>query len=384
VVDGPEIEVVRVCRSAFKSEQFMAASSPSAPSPDAAGGLRAKLTQIREIEKSQGFPDAERAIVELIRAGEQSHHAFLALARVLIKQKKHDDALRAATKARTLAPMEAEPLVAIGLVSLRLEDTERAAQAFAEALRIDPNSSRANLGAAAVKMAAESYDDALELCGRVLELDPTQERAHELQARINMKRGRSDLAIEELRALVDRNPDNRRTTRAYLRLMHSEGRGDEMLDYLRADAEANPDDKRRQNFFARIAMRVGQPGIAAQQYGEKIDSGSAKMGDRVRYVMALVEAGEIEKAQELLVDLKGQRALEPITALINGDIALKLGDAELAVRHYDAACRAANLPPLDAAEAEAATDPLDLARIWRTHTARLVTAARRQRRGNAA
>lgn len=361
----------------------MAAPSSSEPSRSGGGGLQKKLAAIRTIEKEQGIEQAETAIVDMIRGGEKSHYAFLALVRVLMKQKKTEDALRAAIKARTIAPMEAEPLVAIGYVSLRLKDTERAAEAFAEALRIDPTSTRANLGAAAVKMAAENYEDALELCGRVLETDPSQERAQELQARINMKRGRGDLAINDLRALMQRNPDNRRTTRAFLRLMHDEGRNEEMLEYLRDEAEANPDDKRRQNLLTRVAIRVGQPGVAVEQLGQKVMSGRAKLGDRVRYVMTLVEAGEIERAQEMLVELQGQRALEPIVAMINGDIALKLGDADLAVRHYAAACRAANLPEPDEDATQAAEGPTELARIWREHTARSVTEARRQRRSNA-
>ena len=100
--------------------------------------------------------------------------------------------------------------------------------------------------------------------------------------------------------------------------------------------------------------------------------------------MALVEAGEIEKAEELMLDLKNQRALQPVVSLINGDIALKMGESELAVRHYEAACRAADVPPIDAAEVKDLADPAERARAWRTHTVRKVTAARRQRRGNAA
>lgn len=360
----------------------MAAPSSSEPSRNT-GGLQGRLSEIRAIEREQGLPQAETAIVDLIRGGEKSHYAFLALVRVLMKQKKHDDALRAAIKARSIAPMEAEPLVAIGFASLRLNDNEKAAEAFAEALRIDPNSARANLGAAAVKMAAENFDDAMELCGRVLDSDPSQERAQELQARINMKRGRSDLALDDLRTLIQRNPENRRTTRAYLRLMQNEGRNEEMIEYLRGEAQANPDDKRRQNLLARVAIRMGQPGVAAQQFGDKLKSGSARLGDRVRYVMALVEAGDIAAAQEQLVDLKGQRALEPVVAMINGDIALKLGDAELAIRHYSAACRTGNLPTPDEGPLQASEDEMARAQIWREHTTRAVAAARRQRRNNA-
>lgn len=358
--------------------------SVASSSEGSSAGLRGKLSRIREIEKSQGLPEAEKALVEAIRDGEQSHMAFLALARILLKQKKYEDAMRAANKAKTIAPLDAEPLVAIGMISLKMEDQARAAQAFADALRIDPSSTRANLGAAAVKMASEDYDDALKICQRVLDLDPSMTKAQELVARINMKRGRSDLAMRDIKTLVEKDPDNRRTMRAYLRLMQSEGQGKEIVDFLKADVEAHPGDKARVNRLSRIAMQAGRPDVVVEHYGHMIDDGRSKMGDRVRYAMALIEAGDIDKAQELAVGMEAQRALKPISALLNGNIALKTGDADLALRHYQASCRAANLPPLDPAEEAAAADPIAKANLWRAHTTKAIMAGKRQRRGSAA
>ena len=117
------------------------------PRPDAMG-IRPKLIQIREIEKTQGPAAAERALVAMLRDGEQSHMAFLALARVLLKQQKYEDAVRAATKAKSLAPLEANGSILLGLIGLRTKDIDQAAEAFADAIRLDPYSTRAHLGAA--------------------------------------------------------------------------------------------------------------------------------------------------------------------------------------------------------------------------------------------
>ena len=105
------------------------------PRPDATG-IRAKLIEIRKIEKSQGPAAAEKATVALLRDGEQSPEAFGALARILMKQQKFEDAKRAAMKARALAPLEAEPSILLGLIALRSKDIDAAATSFADAIRL--------------------------------------------------------------------------------------------------------------------------------------------------------------------------------------------------------------------------------------------------------
>jgi cytochrome c-type biogenesis protein CcmH/NrfG len=344
------------------------------------GNLRAKLVEVREIEKSQGLPAAERAIVDILREGPQTHQGFIALARILMKQRRHDEALRAAQKARALSPLEVEPLVAIGLASLRLRDHDAAAQAFAEAIRLDPRNAHAHLGAAAVKLAAESYDDALDLCERVIDLDPEMERAHELMARISMKKGDKDEAIAELQTLLRKNPENRRALRAYLRLMRAESREDDALAFLETEADAHPDDRRRAVLLAKVGARAGRAEYATEEYERLREQGEVRTGDRVRYAMSLIQAGDVDHARAVMADMGQQAALKPVVAKLEGDIAYKAGNHAEALQAFRNACSLARVDMLSP-EAEAGTeDPAALARLWRAHARQSIMSALRDRR----
>lgn len=352
----------------------------SATSDASGGNLRSKLMQVREIERTSGLADAERALVDILREGPQSHQAFLALSQVLIKQKKFDDAARAAEKAKAFAPLEAGPLIAIGFVKMRQREHAGAAEAFAEAIRLDPSSARAHLGAAAVKMADESYEEALALCEKVTDLDPSMDRAHELIARIQMKKGQTAEALAELQSIVQKSPENQRVLRAYMQLMRREDRSDEALKFIEAEAVANPGDKLRARRLARVAAMSGDASYATQQYEESARQGDVGMPDKMRFIMELIQAGESQRAQAEIATLGDKKVLRPVVAKLNGDIALKSEDAAGAVVHYQTACRAARVAMLDpAAEAEGAT-PVEKARLWRAHTRKAIMMAAQSRR----
>ncbi|MEM1315129.1 MAG: tetratricopeptide repeat protein, partial [Pseudomonadota bacterium] len=258
-----------------------------------------------------------------------------------------------------------------------------AGAAFADAIRLDPGSARAHLGAAAVKMADGSYDDALELCDKVLDLDPTMERAQELIAQINYKRGDTEAALAELRRLIESSPQNRRALYAFIGLMRSEGRGDEMLATLEADAQANPGDLDRENRFTLVAARSGKPEMAVNYFRKLVEeNGSSKAADTMRYAMALIAAGETEKASAVIRPLEKRRATRPIAMKLDGDIALKSGDFEKSIDQYRSACVNARCPLLDAEAEEGAPDAEARAGLWRAHTTSALAAAVKTLREN--
>lgn len=347
---------------------------------DASGNLREKLKQVREIERTSGLAAAERALVDILREGPQSHQAFLALSQVLIKQKKFEDALRAAEKAKALAPLEATPLIAIGFANIRRRDQSAAAEAFAEAIRLDPTSARAHLGAAAVKMADEDYESALALCDKVIDIDPTMDRAHELIARILMKKGQTAEALTELQSIVQKSPSNQRVLRAYMQLMRREERGDEALKFLEAEAAANPDDKLRARRLALVGARSGDASYATEHYEEMAKQGEVGIPDKMRFIVELIHAGDLDRAQAEIASLGEKKILRPMIAKLNGDIALKKDDADEAVLQYQTACRTARVAMLDPAiEAEGGT-AIEKARLWRSHTRKAITMAAHRRR----
>ncbi len=346
----------------------------------AEAGGRVRMADIRAIEKKSGPAAAERAVVDFLRTDPKSVPAFVALSRILLKQQKYDDAARAAEKAKGIAPLEVEPVIALGFVHMRKKEYDPAGKAFAEAITLDPTSTRALLGAAAVKMVTEDYPAALDLCNKILEIDPSMERAKELTARIHLKQGDKAGALGVLQSLVVENPGNERALKAYMRLMRSEDRGDEAYTFIEDQAKADPTNRQRAFQLSRVAVRIGKPEVAVQQYKKFVDSGKARPDDKVRYIAALIENNELDEAEKMIGELGERRMVEPIAAKFRGDIALKAGTPDKAIEQYRLACKRAQIDPLSPeAEAEGETAE-DKAKLWRSHTRKSIGAAIRERR----
>ncbi|QGX99850.1 tetratricopeptide repeat protein [Roseovarius faecimaris] len=335
--------------------------------------------QVKQLEREQGPEAAERALIPLVREFPDAHQAYAALARVLMKQKKNDYAARAAEKAAALAPLEARQHTLLGVSRLRNDDLPGASAAFAQALQLDKKFAPAIVGAAAVKMADENFDDALALCDRALDIDPSLERASELVARINMKQGKTDAAVEELRRLVEQGGKNNRALRAYLRLMRKEGRLDEVVSLAEeslATAPATPQSVAR---YARMVGFAGQPELAVKQYRALIETGNAREVDRVRYIAALIGAGQLDEARAMIPTLKDRPAMKPLKDKLNGDVALASGRPDAAIELYAAACSGARAPEPDPQEL-AGLSGEELAQAWQSYTAKALRAALREHR----
>lgn len=347
--------------------------------------------KLKAIEQKSGLEAAQTAILEFLRDEPDSYQAFLALARLLMKQKKYDEALRAAEKAKSLSPMESDPHVALGFVLLRMKNIDAAAAAFADAIRLTPNSARAHLGAAIVKVFEDDYDDAMVLCELALDLDPSLERAYELIARIQTRKGRVDLAIEELNRLVAKNPSNVRAVKAYLQLMRAEGRDQEAITALKDVLERHEQgdrftaaDRKVMNMVSLAAVKSGRPEVAVEQYRRVMDAGSKLVLDQAVFASALIENGELDEAERQIEEISTRPAFLPVALTLYGDLALKSGDPDEAVDCYRKACKAANgdgLPPESAAGAKTLDET---ARLWMAHTRKVILAEiRRRRRGGA-
>lgn len=336
---------------------------------------RQSLTAIRQLEKTDGAEAAEKALIALIRNEPENQTAYGALARILMRQKKFDYAVRAADRAAAMAPMEAEPAVLAGFARMRAGDRPGAAVAFRDALAIDSSSARAMLGAAVLKMADENYDDALELCERAVEADPSLERAQQLIVRINMKQGRSDEALAELRGLVDSGRANQRAMRSYVRLMRDNGRLEEAIQHAAQLAGGGSLSRAR---FSRIAAMSGKPDLAIEEYRRLMDNGDARVSDLLRYVTLLIRAGDTEEARKAIGSLPDRAVLKPFRQKLLGDVARAEGKPDAALVHFRKACKLARID--GPAEMPAGSSVEDQAAAWAKHAGQAVRNALRTRR----
>lgn len=337
--------------------------------------LRDALAVIRDLEKAEGPQAAEKALIALIAENQQSHQAYMALTRLLMKQKKFDYATRAADRAVELSPMQAEPVVMAGFARMRAGDRDGAGAAFVDALRIDASSARATLGAAMLKLADESYEDALELSERAVALDPTVERAHQLIVRINMKMGNTSEALEELKTLIDAEGSGQKALRTYARLMRDEGRLDEAL----ADAAAAAKDGKSMGRLARLASLSGKPDVAIAEYRALLEQGALRDTDRVRFVRLLIVDRAFDDARAQIAELSDRRVIKPIKHTLKGDVAMAEGSYGAAVMQYRKACKSAGIDGLDTNGLEDDANAQDTAKAWARHATQGVRQALRSK-----
>lgn len=350
---------------------------------DSTSGIKARLAEVKQLEKDRGPEEAEKRIIALIREFPEAHQAYAALARVLMRQGKGDYATRAAEKAAALSPLDARLQTLLGVARMRNDDLEGATAAFGQAIEIDGNFAPAVVGAAAVKMADENFDDALALCDKALDLDPTLERAQELVARIRMKQGKPEEAAEELRRILEKDSASDRALRAYMRLMRKEGRLDEVVSLADLNLSTEPASPQSVARYARMVAFAGKPELAVAQYRKLLESGAAREVDRVRFIAALVGNGELDEARNAIGELKDRRAMKPLKEKLAGDIELAAGRPDEAIGLYLRACRSARIePPAD--DDPASQSPEERAKAIQSHTSKALRDALRDLRSEKA
>lgn len=340
--------------------------------------VQARLRDVKQIMKTDGAPAAEKAIIEILKDEPKSDAAFIALARVLAKQGRTQDAERAAEKAKGLAPLDPMPLTMIGSLRLKAEDFEAAAAAFAEALAIDPNSERALLGAAMVKMRQEEFDDARAMVQKILDGDPENERANEMMARLCMQTEDQEGAEKILRQVIAANPNNMRASRGLVHLLKTQDRQDEAVELFQQSVDEDPDNPRRIARFAQVASQAGRPEAAASYVEAAADSKSVGTAGRLMMIGAMIQLGMTKSAEKRIDDLGKSRIASPVALKLRGDIALVSDKPDEAISLYKQSCAAAKLPALDAADLKDAKDDAAQAKLWRQHSRKqLANAARK-------
>lgn len=346
---------------------------PIPKSDSAPEGIRAKLKELKQIKRQQGAEAAEKALIEVIKEYPEAGDAYVALARILLEQKKNDYALRASEKAVSLSGLDHRAHTMLGVARMRNDDLKGAEAAFAQALDLNKEYVHAMLGAASVKLVHENYDDALALCDQALEINPNLTRAHQLVARINIKQGKPEVAAKELRKLVEDDASNDRALRAYLRLMRKEGKLDSIAELAESNLATEPPTPRSIARYARMVMAAGKPDLAVEQYRKLIETDQARALDKLRFITALIAAGQFDEAREAIGGIEDRLVAVPLKLKLEGDIALAEGAPDKAIDLYRSACAKARVDGHFSGDPSAGKDKL--AQEWQTHTARALRTA---------
>jgi tetratricopeptide (TPR) repeat protein len=260
------------------------------------------------------------------------------LGRELAKQGKLDEALAEFEGALRLDPNSKLAHLAVGRVKARQENLDDALREFKEVLRIDPMNVQAHLRAARVLISKKESDKAEKYVESALRIDPKSPVAYVFLGHICLSRKDLVKAKEHLLRAVTLNP---RLVRARIQLaavLRNEGRISEAMAQLNAAIRIEPNSPNAYEALGRLQLLQKDFGGARESFETAItlrpgDNGAATLG----LVEALIESGELERAEEMLRESSARLSNRPGIHKIWGDLHERRGSYAEAVEEYNAA-----------------------------------------------
>ena len=322
------------------------------------------------------------------------------LGRELAKQGKLDEALAEFEAAVKLDPNSKVAHLALGRVKARQENLDDALREFKEVLRIDPMNIQAHLRAARILISKKESDKAEKYVESALRIDPKSPVAHLLLGHIYLSRKDLVKAKEHLLKTLALNP---RLVRARIQLaavLRNEGRISEAMAQLNAAIRIEPDTSNAYEALGRLQLLQKDFGGAREAFEKALTLHPEDTGARLGLAEALIESGELERAEETLRMISSRLQARPGIHKIWGDLYERRGLYAEAGEEYRAALTLASedtespaartpLPPADdlegwkelAASLKKKTDAFRDEQRWQTPGSVADVEERRGRRG---
>lgn len=343
-------------------------------SPDDAG-LRAHLglTKIALGQTEQGALDLERAL-ELDPEMEEGPGVDKVLRTLILghlREKRYDEALKAARTLQEKEPEATAGFVLEGMAHMGLEDEAQARNAFNKALEIKPGATDAASNLAMLELRHNRPEEALRLLQQVVEHNPKHYRTLMILAELEGQLGRTEPSKEWLRKAVEAAPGKWEPRILLAERLLLEGRAGEALSVGRPALDAHGDVPAVLNIVGTALVANGQlqeaadafrhwaeiePQLGAPTY--RLAEALSKQGDREGAIAALeqsIEAdpgnpaakfalaelllgtGDVERAKEVAAKLKAQAPDNPGVNDLEGRILLRENKPQEAVAMFMAA-----------------------------------------------
>ena len=226
--------------------------------------------------------------------------------RELAKQGKLDEALAAFEGAVKLDPNSKIAHLALGALKARQENPDDALREFKEVLRIDPMNVQAHLRAARVLISKKELDKAEKYVESALRIDPKSPVAHLFLGHIYLSRKDLPKAKEHLRRrwLSIRAWFARASK--WRQCYASEGKISEAMAQLNAAIRIEPDSANAYESLGRLQLLQKDFSGAREAFEKALTLRPEDTGARLGMVEALIESGELERAEETLRKLSSR------------------------------------------------------------------------------
>jgi Tfp pilus assembly protein PilF len=226
--------------------------------------------------------------------------------RELARQGKLDEASVELEGAVKLDPNSKIAHLALGALRARQEIPDDALREFKEVLRIDPMNIQAHLRAARVLISKTELDEAEKYVESALRIDPKSPVAHLFLGHIYLLRRDLPKAKEHLLRTLALNPRLVRARVQMAAMLRSEGKISEAMAQLNAAIRIEPDSANAYESLGRLQLLQKDFSGAREAFEKTLTLRPEDTGARLGMAEALIESGELERAEEALRKLSSR------------------------------------------------------------------------------
>ncbi len=191
---------------------------------------------------SEGAGNADRAIEQLRKAADTwpTTDNLCQLGRLLMDQKRYQDAVTYLRKGVALDPHQADLHYQLGTALLELKQAEQGAIHISKAMELDPNHSGALSQAGILFAKAGRFKEGERLLKRAVENDPNSFLVRYNYALILANLGQFDQAAQQLRKCIELNPDYAKAFCKLGLVLAEQGKQAEAIEQYRKALKIDP------------------------------------------------------------------------------------------------------------------------------------------------
>jgi tetratricopeptide (TPR) repeat protein len=199
---------------------------------------------------------------ELLKADPGNPQGLLFNGRLLLAERKYDQALTELQRGLKGAPKSAPGYYFLGIAQNALGLPSQARSSWTYALELQPQMIDARLALADLEANSGNYDQALQLAGDALKAHPEVLAAHLIRAKVLLAKGDKKEGETQLKAALDRDPGSLQALTMLTNLLIAEKRSPEVLPRLSKLVEQYPQAAGLHYLLAAVYFSVSDLGKA--------------------------------------------------------------------------------------------------------------------------
>ncbi len=202
--------------------------------------LSVKQTLVEILLDLDRIPQAASLNQEILKANSGDPRALLAQGRMLLTDRRYQEALTALQAAVVLQPDSAQGHYLLGVAQKAAGLVQQARNSFTRAAELDPRRTEAKVALATLARESGDPDSVLRLAGDVPGTDPHSPLALVVSAQALLAKGNMREAEAKLKAALDRDPTSVQALAALLKIYVAQGKAQDMVRRLAGLVQENP------------------------------------------------------------------------------------------------------------------------------------------------